>query len=76
MTSGPDPHGDFSFEEVGGPAVAAPTATAKSPVSDDDEVTEHELSVTGPDTGQSAEPTEIEGMTPLGASVNREGTVR
>ncbi|MET0994125.1 MAG: hypothetical protein ABWY20_08605 [Mycobacterium sp.] len=71
-TSGPDPYGDFSFEEVGGEVPPAPSATASDPVPDEGR-TEYEIESSSATGGYSDEATDSEGMTPLGAGFNREG---
>ena len=73
-TSGPDPYGDFSFEEVGGEVPPPPSATASDPVPDEGP-TEYEIESPSA-TGGYSEGDEIadsEGMTPLGAGFHREG---
>jgi hypothetical protein len=75
MPNGPDPYGDFSFEEVGGEVVAAPSATPSRPVPTNGEETEHwpEATPTGAEIERSADTTDIEGVTPFGASFARRG---
>ena len=75
MPNGTDPYGDFSFEEVGGEVVAAPSVTPSRSVPADGEETEYwpEATPTGSEYERSADTTDIEGITPFGASFARRG---
>lgn len=75
MPNVPDPYGDFSFEEVGGEAVAAPRETASNSAPTEGDETEYwpEAAPVGAESKQGADATEIEGVTPFGASFFRMG---
>ena len=62
-TSGPDPYGDFSFEEVGGEVPPAPSATASDPAPDEGPTKSRDRIVLGDPGGYSDEATQILGMT-------------
>ena len=72
MRGEPDPYGDFSFEELG-----AETAASATPSSSGVE-TAYQVEATPADARykQATTPTDIEGVTPLGASFDRGGQRR
>ena len=75
MSNGPDPYGDFSFEEVGGEAVAEPSRTASRSAPTEGKETEHwpEAARASREYKDGAEAADIEGITPFGASFVRRG---
>ena len=64
-----DPYGDFSFEELGGEAAAAASGTPLS----SGVVTAYQVEAAPADAGykRATGPTDIEGATSLGASLDR-----
>jgi hypothetical protein len=73
MSNGPDPYGDFSFEEVGGEAVAAPSKTASRSAPTEGKETEHWPEAARTSREFAADATDIEGITPFAASFVRRG---
>jgi hypothetical protein len=72
MRGQPDPYGDFSFEELGAEAAASATPSSSGVE------TAYQVEAAPADAGykRATEPTDIEGVTPLGASFGRGGQGR